>query len=481
MSRARRRALLSLVPLSLAAVSLAADPSPAALRRAIEPVVARPDLASASWGIEVRSLKSGRTLYRFDAARALRPASTLKLVTTAVALDSLGPAARIRTTLETSGQLDRFGRILGDLYLVGRGDPTLSSRSNADQPTPLEELAAALAAAGVRRIEGRLIGQEGAFAGERRGHDWTWEDLVWGYGAEVAALSWNEGMVEARLLPGERAGDPAQLDVVPKTPLLPFVSTVVTGEAGTKEEVVLEKERDGRIRLSGRLPRGGGWSGRIAVEDPARFATTAFASVLEARGIRVTGGLETSRGPLPPGLRTLAGHESPPLAEIVRRTNKESQNLYAEALLRLVGLAATGVGSVENGRDAELATLARLGVPTDGWAISDGSGLARSDLVTASGLVALLAAMDRHPQAAVFRESLPVAGVDGTLQWRLTEARGRIAAKTGTLTQASALAGYLTGSGGERLAFAILVNNLAGGSRDAQAAVDAVARAVAAD
>jgi D-alanyl-D-alanine carboxypeptidase/D-alanyl-D-alanine-endopeptidase (penicillin-binding protein 4) len=480
--RPRVRCVLPLLVWSLVTATLAsAEPWPAALRRAIEPIVSRRELASASWGIEVRSLKSGRALYQLNERRALRPASTLKLVTTAVALDLFGPEARIRTTLETAGRQDGLGRILGDVYLVGRGDSMLSARSSPGRPTAaFEELAEALVAAGVRRIEGRLIGHEGAFSGDRRGHDWTWEDLVWGYGAEVSALSWNDDVVEARLMPGERAGDPALLDVAPLTPLLPFVSTVVTGDAGTPEEVVLVKEPGtGRILLSGRLPLGGGWSGRIAVEDPARFAVTAFADVLQAKGIRVTGDVLTSRAPLLPGLRVLAVHDGPALAEIVRQVNKESLNVHAETLLRLVGLRTRGMGSVENGTDAVFETLARLGVPTEGWVISDGSGLARSDLLTPAGLATLLVAMDRHPHAAAFRESLPVAGVDGTLERRLRgAAQGRIVAKTGTLAHASALAGYLTTASGDRLAFAIIVNNQVGGARDAQLAIDAVAQAL---
>jgi serine-type D-Ala-D-Ala carboxypeptidase/endopeptidase (penicillin-binding protein 4) len=488
--RAPGRGRLASQPARLAGAALAAtvlasvvcaEPSPAALRRAIEPIVSRRELASASWGIEVRSLKSGRALYQYDERRALRPASTLKLVTTAAALDALSPTARIRTTLETAGRQDSLGRILGDVYLVGRGDPTLSARARAGRSTTdFDDLADALVAAGVRRIEGRLIGHEGAFAGDRQGHDWTWEDLVWGFGAEVSALLWNGGVVEARLMPGERAGDPAQLDVWPATPLLPFVSTVVTSEAGVPEDLVLKKEPGGRILLSGRLPLGGGWSGRLAVPDPALYATHAFAAVLQARGIRVSGAIATSHDPLPPALRVLAVHESEPLAEILREVNKESQNTYAEALLRLVGLRASGVGSFEAGRAAIQATLGRMGVATEGWLISDGCGLARSDLVTAAGLATLLVAMDRHPYAAAFRESLPVAGIDGTLGRRLLGVRGRIVAKTGTLAETSALAGYVTTASGDRLAFAILLDNHAGGALAAQAAVDAVARALAA-
>jgi D-alanyl-D-alanine carboxypeptidase/D-alanyl-D-alanine-endopeptidase (penicillin-binding protein 4) len=206
-----------------------------------------------------------------------------------------------------------------------------------------------------------------------------------------------------------------------------------------------------------------------------------FAGVLEARGIRVMGGVSTSSAPLPPGARVLAAHDGPSMAEMVRVVNKESQNLHAEMLLRLVGLKAKGEGSVEKGHEAVADFLERLGVPDAGWGLADGSGLSGFDLLTPRGLVTLLAAMDRHPQAAAFRDSLPVAGVDGTLEKRMkgTPAEGRVLAKTGTTRLARALAGYVTTVRGERLAFAIVVNNHEGKGREAVAAIDAIAVALA--
>ena len=202
--------------------------------------------------------------------------------------------------------------------------------------------------------------------------------------------------------------------------------------------------------------------------------------MLEAKGIRVTGGVSTTSAPLPAGLRVLAARESLGMAEIVRVVNKQSQNLHAETLLRLVGLRVKGEGSAEKGRAAVGEFLARLGVPAEGWGLTDGSGLAGSDLLTPHGLVSLLAAMDRHPQAAAFRASLPIAGKDGTLEKRLkgTPAEGRVTAKTGTTHLVNALAGYATTVRGEPLVFAILVNNHAGRGREAVDAIDAVALAL---
>ncbi len=474
------------------AVVAAADPSPARLRKAIDPIVARPEFASAFWGIEVRSLRSGRTLYARGAEKAFRPASNMKLVTTAAALDAYGPDARIRTTVETVGRLDGLGRILGDLYLVGRGDPNLSARFSPGRPTAaFEAMADALVSAGVRRIEGRVIGHEGAFAGDRRGSDWAWEDLAWGYGTEVSALSFADNLVEVTLKPGERVGDPAILETELHRRCLVVSSSVTTTEApppgsvvpaGPDETVSLIREPGSNdVRLAGHVPIGGGWDGRLAVNDPALCAASVFADTLEAKGIRVMAGASTSSAPLPSGTRVLATHDSPSMAEIVRVVNKESQNLHAEMLLRLVGLKVKGEGSAEKGHEAVADLAKRLGIPDQGWGLVDGSGLARTDLLTPRGLVALLAAMDRHPAAATFHESLPIAGVDGTLEKRMkgTAAEGRVTAKTGTLRLANALAGYVTTVRGERLAFAIVVNNHAGKSREAVAAIDAVASALA--
>jgi D-alanyl-D-alanine carboxypeptidase/D-alanyl-D-alanine-endopeptidase (penicillin-binding protein 4) len=487
----RNASASALTLLVAAAPALARDPSPSRLKKAIDAIVSRPDFAPALWGIEVRSLATGRTLYARNAEKAFRPASNVKLVTTAAALDAYGPDARLRTTVETAGTRDGLGRILGDVYLVGRGDPDLSARFAPGRPTAaFEEMADALVAAGVRRIEGRLVGNEGAFTGDRRGPDWAWDDLAWGYGAEVSALSFADNQVQARLTPGERVGDPAVLDVSPRLGCVAVSSAVTTSEAepapppaaADEETVSLQREPgSNEARLSGHVPLGGSWTGELSVSDPARCAARVFADVLEAKGIRVMGGAATSGDPLPGGTRVLAAHDSPPMSEIVRVVNKESQNLHAEMLLRLVGLQAKGGGSVAKGREAVAEFVERLGVEDAGWGLADGSGLSGFDLLTPRGLVALLVGMDRHPYAAAFRDSLPIAGVDGTLEDRMrgTAAQGRVLAKTGTLRLARALAGYVTTTRGERLAFAIVVNNAEGKGREARAAVDDIAVALA--
>jgi serine-type D-Ala-D-Ala carboxypeptidase/endopeptidase (penicillin-binding protein 4) len=462
-------------------LAAAREPAPTVLRREIDRIVGRPALAHAWWGIEVRSLRSGRVLYVRDAEKNFKPASTLKLVTTAAVLDALGPDARLRTTVETAGRLDGLGRILGDVYLVGGGDPNLSGRLHGGHTTAtLEQLAEGLRASGVRRIEGRLVGHEGLFQGDRRGQDWAWDDLVWSYGAEVSALSFNDNTAQLSAAPGERVGDPLLVDRDPATAHYTVVSSATTSPAGSKPEMVLRSDPGTNLfRLSGTIPLGGEpWQGSVAIADPARYAAVVFAEVLAAKGIRVTGAVATSSDRLPGGMRVLAARESEPLSAILAVVNKRSQNLHTEMLHRLLGSRVKGEGTVEGtveaGHEAVEDFLRRQNVPVESWSLQDASGLSRSDILTPHGLAALLAAMARHPHAAVFRDSLPVAGVDGTLEGRMVgrPAQGRVQAKTGSLRHVNALAGYATHRTGDRLVFAIVLNHHAGGSTPAVQAID---------
>jgi D-alanyl-D-alanine carboxypeptidase/D-alanyl-D-alanine-endopeptidase (penicillin-binding protein 4) len=455
-----------------------------ALQSAIDRIVDRPAFAGAFWGIEVRSLRSGKVLYARNADKNMKPASMLKLVTTAAALDAFGPDLRVRTTVETAARRDAMGRILGDVYLVGRGDPELSGRFADDRTRAgFEELAEALKAAGVRRIDGRLVGHEGLFTGDRRGSDWAWGDLVWRYGAEVSALSFNDNSALLTVYPGERAGDPVMVERFPESRYYSVVATAVTSPSGTGSDLELQRELGSNVvRLGGTMAAGAGPEElAVAVEDPARYAATVFAEVLEAKGIRITGPVATSSDPLPPGVRVLAGHDSPPLAEILKGVNKPSQNLHTEMLLRLLGARVKGAGTVEAGHAAVMEFLRRIGVNPQGWALQDGSGLSRSDLVSPREMVSLLAAMDRHRYAAAFKESLPIAGVDGTLEYRMrrSPAQGRVVAKTGSIRHVNALGGYANPRGGDRVAFAIMINHHTGEAKDAVAAIDQIGNLLA--
>jgi D-alanyl-D-alanine carboxypeptidase/D-alanyl-D-alanine-endopeptidase (penicillin-binding protein 4) len=305
---------------------------------------------------------------------------------------------------------------------------------------------------------------------------------VWCYGAEVSALSWNTSCANLTVSPGARPGEAALVTREPVSSYYDVVSTVVTSAAGQKSDLTLVRDLGSRvIRLSGTCPVGAEVDAlEVALEDPARYAATVFAERLAQRGIRVSGGIASSSEPLPAGTRVLASHESLPLADILRATNKPSNNFRAESLLRLVGLQAKGEGSTAAGLEAVAEFLKRSGVEATSAAIGDGSGMAPTDLLAPHQVVDLLVAMDDHRHAQVFRDSLPVAGVDGTLEHRMrgTRAEKRVMAKTGTRHHANALAGYLTTLSGGRLAFSIGVSNHTLPSREATAAIDAICNAL---
>lgn len=471
-----RRASQGVALLAAAAVLFSAPDARAAdsaLTQAIEKAVARGSLARASWGIEVRDSASGRVLYARDAQRNFKPASTFKVLVTAAALDTFGPDHRFRTTVQTAGRIDAFGRLLGDLYLVGGGETTL---------THFDELADAVKAAGVTRVEGRIVGYDGAFKGDRRGDDWAWGDLTWCYGAEISALSFADNCVALIVRPGEQPGDPVRIEALPRSRYYNVASTARTAAEGTAAELTLNRDSGtNAIRLSGALALGDEERTlRVALENPALYATTAFAEALEARGIDASNGVEATADPLPGELRVLATHEGPPMSEVIVAVNKPSQNLHTEMLLRSLGLRATGQGTVEAGHHVVAAFLSRAGIDAAQAGLRDGSGLSRTDLLTAADLVRALVFMAKHPQAAAFRASLPIAGVDGTLRRRFkgSPAEGQVSAKTGSLRGVSALAGYALTTKGQERVFAIFCNNFTVGSSEANAAIDEIVNAV---
>jgi D-alanyl-D-alanine carboxypeptidase/D-alanyl-D-alanine-endopeptidase (penicillin-binding protein 4) len=452
------------------------------LPQAVDRLVSAPGTAASFWGLEIRDLDRGTVLYERNARKDFRPASTLKLVATAAGLDVLGKDDRPRTTLETAVPLGPDGLLQGDLFLVGGGDPSLAEPAEPGTVAPLLALADALALQGVHGVS-RLVGNEGLFSGPRRGAGWGWEDLVWWYGAEVSALSYADNCAHLTVSPGARPGDALLVSASPETRYFRVESRAVTSPAGSAPDLKVERELGGNaILLGGTLPQNDAPTElRVALEDPARYATTVFREVLERRGIRV-GGIDTTSSPLPPGRRVLAQHDGLPLAQSIRVINKRSQNLHAEMLLRLLGARLKGDGSVEAGLAVVQEFLARQGVAAGDWDLEDGSGLSVQDLVTPHGLADLLAAMARHPDAPVFKASLSVAGVDGSLRNRMkgTAAEGRVFAKTGSVSHVAALAGYVDCRSGCHLAVVVIANDVPGKGQDAQGTIDALCALLAA-
>lgn len=454
----------------------------AELGRRIAGLIEAGEAASARWGVHVVSLRDGRVLYAREAGRLFTPASNMKLYTTAVALDLLGAEYRWRTSVYAAAAPDASGTITGDLVLYGRGSPDLTSRPAPGSRPQLAELADKLYARGVRRVGGDVVGDESYFRGEALGSGWLWEDVQWYYGAEVSALSVDDNEVTLAVAPGKEVGAGAEVKSIPALEEVRVVNDVVTVERGARPLFGVTRELSSNVvRVWGELPAGGGYNVRLSIHRPALFAAARFRDALTARGIEVAGAVRVVDARTPEGARLdtaraveLASVLSAPLSEVVRETNKKSLNLRAELLLRTLGKER---GDTAPDPDPERARLPRdtdaaglavvrrwleeAGVETVPLALRDGSGLSRLNLVTPEATTRLLVRMSRAPSAKLFRESLPVAGLDGTLGNRLRRApaAGHVAAKTGSFTHVNALSGYAVTNDGEPLAFSVFCND----------------------
>ncbi len=453
----------------------------AELQTRVAQVLNKPELAAAMVGIKVTSLETGKVLFEENASKLLRPASNMKLYTVAAALDRLSPDYRFVTSVYAAARPDAAGILHGDLTIYGRGDPSIAARFNSgDYFKGINDLASQIAATGLKRVEGDLVGDETYFTGPRYGAGWNWEDLQWWYGAEVSALTVNDNALDLSVKPGSAVGAPAVISTGPPDPLLAIVNRVVTGARGSRRELALHRglgtdalEIQGTIPLDDR-----GYTAGVGISHPGLLFVYLLRSSLAQRGVVFTGKSRTVPAPAyvngttipkPNGSIEIASMKSPPLSLIAAHTLKPSQNLYTELILRTLGrVVPPSPGSPDVIRTSEEAGLEivktflrEAGVNTIGLALNDGSGLSRNDMITAEASVQLLTYMSRHRYASVFREALPIAGVDGTLRNRMkgTAAQNNVRAKTGSLSSASSLAGYVTTAGGENLVFSIMVNN----------------------
>jgi len=516
------------VALAVAPVLAAAGaPSPAPatspvtpLQERISTLLSSPDLAHGFWGIDVISLATGETLYAQNSNKLFTPASNTKLFTTAAALALIGPDYKFRTTVETTGTLDRYGRLNGDLVLVGHGDPNLSGRElpydqrtlrNDDPIQALESLADTLVQKGVKYIDGDIIADDSYFAFERYGEGWSQDDLVWADGAPVSALTVNDNVVFVNILPADRAGEKAFVSLKPYTNYYRLDNRIVTTPAGSGRKFFVNREPGSTVlTLWGNLALDDpGTSEALAIEDPAEFAAGLFSELLERRGIIIYGHQRTRHTELPNlstftaiaiapshaesggGSRplksdqpiTLASYESKPLVEDVRVINKVSQNLHAEILLRLLGRERGNAGTVEGGLEVLRGFLTQAGIASDQYLFYDGSGLSRQNLVTPHAIVQLLRYASSQLWSTAYKSSFPVAGVDGSLSERLKAPRleKRVLAKTGSLGGVKTLSGYATTDSGQTVAFSILSNNLNLPAKRVTDTIDAIVEAIVED
>ncbi|MEO8073415.1 MAG: D-alanyl-D-alanine carboxypeptidase/D-alanyl-D-alanine-endopeptidase [Acidobacteriota bacterium] len=453
-------------------LEISEKPEDVALANNIDEIIEKSDYSNARWGVFVVSLKDGRVVVARDARKLFNPASIQKTLTAIVALDKLGADYRWKTSINAANAIEN-GVLNGDLTLYGRGAPDFGGDE-------LNDLVKQLKAKGLTQITGNIVGDESYFKGEDIGDGWTWNDLQWHYGTEAGALTFNENKAGVYMKDGVPVSSTDYLqiqnDLQPKK------------DGETKAFGIRRGLADNQIYIWGNDEKA---YGKVAVHNTALWAAKTLKESLEQQGITVGGEAKSVDWKTPDRLNVensveLAFVESQPLSEIVKKMDKRSINVYAELLLRLLGKNFGDTAPGDNRQLAEVRGddlagtevikkfLAENKVAADELQIHDGSGLSRLDFVSPEAFVRAFIYAAQSKFSDIFTNSLPIAATDGTLGGRLGNVKGKIYAKTGTITFVNSLAGYAQAKDDEIYAFAIISNNITRKS-DATRTIDAIA------
>ncbi|MEV3859322.1 D-alanyl-D-alanine carboxypeptidase/D-alanyl-D-alanine-endopeptidase [Streptomyces sp. NPDC050095] len=470
-TRARRWALPAVVAVTAATLSwggpAGAAAGPSGLPEAIDSILGDPRMEGGAASVVVADAQTGETLYQHNPTGRLMPASNTKLATSAAAMSVLGPGYRFTTDVLAAGRV-RGGVLDGDLYLRGTGDPTALA---ADY----DKLAADVAAAGVKRVGGRLVADDTRFDAQRQGDTWGADDESSYYAAQISALSvapdtdYDTGTVIVEVGPGKAAGDKPVVSVTPKTDYVHVdLSGASTVAAGGEDTIGVERQHGtNTIRVRGTVPVGGDTTKEwVTVWEPTGYAAAVFRDALARHGVRVAGPSRLGRA-TPAGAERLASHDSMALKDLLVPFMKLSNNMHAEILTKAMGYKTTGnPGSWGDGLAAVAGYLKGAGVDATKIRQVDGSGLSRKDNFAARQLADLLLSVRDEPWYADWYASLPVACapdrfVGGTLRSRMcgTPAALNARGKTGSLTGASALSGYVKDADGRELVYSVVQNN----------------------
>lgn len=470
-----------IAPLMMPAAEVPAPTTRAIVQGLVDSVLAAPMWRNARWGLLLVDAERGDTLVSHDADRLFMPASNQKLLTGAIALQRLGPDFRWRTPVLLHG-VQRGATFHGNVLVQGSGDPSISDALRGGRAaSAFDGVAEALAQRGITRIRGRIVPVGDALPGLTTGYGWAYDDFDFGYSAAIDELMFNEGELTLRVRAGAKSGARVQVERAPTRRYPALAVEAVTRDSavivGTPRPPRLEAVYDSighTLVLRGTLAVGDSARLTVAYRHPSDAFVAAFGEALADRRIVVQARALSRRDTSGRAPDTLAVIESVPFTDVLRRMQKPSQNQIAELLFRTVALATTGSGSADSAQAVGARTLAEWGVTAADAAYRDGSGLSRHDYLTPRAVVNVLDAMRRSPWAALYREALPLAGVDGTIGNRMrgTPAQGNAQAKTGTLDKARALSGYVTTADGRLVLFSLLANNFTVPTREVERVQD---------
>lgn len=448
-----------------------AQPGEEALAKTIDGLLASPPMAHGIQGVLVQSLRDGRVLYEKNSETVFIPASNFKLLVSSASLDLLGPDYKMQTSLYMTGKVTPTGTLVGDLILVGGGDPVLKREH-------LAEMVQKVKASGIKYILGNIVGDDTRYDAVRLGDGWSWDDEPYYYSAQISALNVDENVFGVTVRPGPSESAPAVVDITPANRYMMVRNTCVTGKPGSNKSIWISRERgQNLIKVSGTVPldyKPAGPEEAMTMEEPTLYASQLLLDMLNKEGILIRG--RAVRDKKPGDAKLIATHDSPPMSQMISLLLKPSDNLIAECMLKNLGAQIKGKGSATAGADAEKEWLQKIGADVSEVSINDGSGLCRYDYVSPKNLATVLTYMHKQKDSKLYFDALPIAGVDGTIRNRFkgTSAENNCHAKTGYISRVRTLSGYVTTKAGEPLVFSIMMNGHLCPSKDADAIQDKI-------
>jgi D-alanyl-D-alanine carboxypeptidase/D-alanyl-D-alanine-endopeptidase (penicillin-binding protein 4) len=445
-----------------------------ALATALDTILQDSVLSATTAGVKVVRISDGEVLFQQNSNKLFHPASNMKLLTAAAALLHLGPEYRFQTTVATDSAVAFSDTLFGNIYLAGTGDPSFDSGD-------LAEIVEILHSKGIRYIAGDIVCDDTWLDDMRYGEGWMWDDQPYTYSSPIGALTINGNNIEFFVQPGD-SGTPAKIRFMPQTRYIQILNESITIDNVEYQKLLSDtmrvfepfsvlrrwREQNNLFDAKGYIVNGAG-ERRISMNivEPTLYFGTLFKEACERSGVKIGGWIV--RGLAPENAIPLAIHESAPVVTLVANMNKPSDNLYAELLLKAVGAQVKGKpGTAQKGKEAISEMLSGFGIDVTKIRISDGSGVSRYGLLSPDVIVALL--IDVYNNFSIRNEfiaSLPIAGVDGTLENRMKDmvAERIVHAKTGSISGVSTLSGYTTSQDGEVLAFSIMMSHFAGSIR----------------
>lgn len=441
----------------------------------IEAILSAPELSNATVGICIINPESGETFYKKNANTSLIPASTMKMFTTAAALELLGADFKYTTRIYLDGQIQHSGELNGDIIIRASGDPSMSLYFMKDPLIILDNIALTLDSLGITSIKGNIILDHAYFDDEVFGPGWAIDDIPYPYSAPISSIAFHDNKVEMQFRPGSKSGDYSRMTMIPDNSYLRIVNNVMTVPTGSPTLIDSDTDpRSGVIDMQGTIaladPAIKSNTDEIAstfglsIDDPVQFFLHVFKQRLEKMGIRIRGSLlrnEMLNEPIDyVGLKQIHAITSPPMSSIITIINTVSHNLAAEMVFKTIGKEQFGEGTFAKGAEGMKKFITKIGIIPEQCAIVDGSGLSRLNLLSAYQQTLLLSAMHRSVNKEHFRASLARPGQIGTLKNRMLKslAQQQVIAKTGSMNNVSCLSGYVTTRDGEQLAFSMMMN-----------------------